>query len=1007
MRGCEVLNMKRKKMLSIKGIIRNKITVIIAIIAFWAIGSKIQEVQAGYSASVAYQYYLLGTEADTIKESTESTDLPMNLGSLGSGGVSGEFSYDDIVNSAGEENEEQAKQFASIMATYSTFNYFSNKVEGFASILPYFGRWASAIILLPLAVIMDLLSTIVPALVGLIAKLNVVRFLADMLTNLPISSSLADALGVNVDTFKKFTEALLSFAVIMILLTLGKMFQSGGKVDQRNFSKLKGRLFSIIAVPVIIGIGATIIDEVMSLAMSSTSNTSAFSRYLVDDRSWAYNFNFAPNGNDAKDGNISPDNNSSYVDLDFNPYTNTGKKRISKINSQSSLANEDNSKFNFSNSALVLSFVSSESFSAVDYINYKGTKASQHFYGQEGKGNGETFGSYYQYAVNNQDKWVDVENAYNASGSKKPDDKKSGVSGGYKSAIDDYVADGKLIVNPSVAWRDRFIYGAKNSGANIDKYYAEPPSYEQMTNEVGNNKENAFSNQSMFLILSTMFSETGGKYYIDAPSRGIMGMKASFDSNRSNYFVVSMVGNPFFTMFGIISKPIIQLIALCSVILAILSIGLIDMNFRPLSAWIKGSTLGDIEYSYAILVYSVGIAGTILSLIVIPEMFTTVIEYIPTLIDLGLESQGISMHTPQASLAYYGVGLVFQSAVAIILGFLFWKSKTFRNQLVALFTFCWAWAKVTGQDLERQASRSGMRISNEQKRMTDKMNARFGFNQSQYGSNNPMTRRQRAGNWWESMKQGVSDDLGWKPTAPLDDVPTTREQGFDNYESEPIMDAQDIARNGMYERAMMSLQDVEDNVPNHLQLASIEAQEGIMEVKTRPSQENYSDALDRLNLLQNDMSVEGIEQDTINHINLAKEELYNIGQTYGFNISDSNTPPIKNYEGVSDIKSGNDEGMSTTNIFNNQREENHSYSDNRVYKNKEVQQLANTLGEASNDKDIARALEMMNSAKNNTDVQRGLSKLQESIGHLDIKDREKIDTSELSKSLDKVMDLNK
>ncbi|MCZ0856302.1 hypothetical protein OCL90_14120, partial [Enterococcus faecalis] len=89
----------------------------------------------------------------------------------------------------------------------------------------------------------------------------------------------------------------------------------------------------------------------------------------------------------------------------------------------------------------------------------------------------------------------------------------------YKSAIDDYAQSGKLIVSPSVAWRDRFIYGAKNSGANMDKYYNEPPSYEQMTNAVGTNNGKAFSDQSMYLILSTMFDETGGKYYIDAPTR--------------------------------------------------------------------------------------------------------------------------------------------------------------------------------------------------------------------------------------------------------------------------------------------------------------------------------------------------------------------------------------------------------------------------------------------------------------------------------------------------------
>src|SRR5699024_4097265 len=213
---------------------------------------------------------------------------------------------------------------------------------------------------------------------------------------------------------------------------------------------------------------------------------------------------------------------------------------------------------------------------------------------------------------------IDVDHSYNPSGGKSGDTKSQ--NGGYKEAIDDYKDRDELIVSPQIAWRDRFIYGAKNSGENIDKYYDEPPSIEQIENQVGRNNGEAFSNQSMFLILSTMFNETGGKYYIDAPSRGIMQAKAAFDSNRSAYYVVSMVGNSFFTIFGLISRPIIQLIVMLATITAILSLGVIEMNTKPLMAWLKGITLGDMEYSKALIIYCVGIGGTILTLILIPAM---------------------------------------------------------------------------------------------------------------------------------------------------------------------------------------------------------------------------------------------------------------------------------------------------------------------------------------------------------------------------------------------------
>ncbi|MGP9052376.1 hypothetical protein [Lactiplantibacillus plantarum] len=1047
---------KRKRLwLWFKRISCSKIAVLLAILGVWMIGSQVQQAHAQYSPSVAYQYYLLGEESDSVQQDSKDQKAAMNVGSLGSGGVAGEFSYDDIVNSASQSQKAGAKQFASIMATYSTFNYFSNRVEGFAVILPFVGRWLSAIILLPLAVLMDLLSSVVPALVGVIAKLNVVRFLADALTNLNFSSSLADALGINMKVFQGIANALLSFLVIMILLTLGRMFKLGGRVDQEGFSKLKGRLFSLVAIPVMLGAGATLIGDVLDITMNSAdSNTSAFKRYLVDDRSWAYNYNFAPNGNNAKDGNISPDNTSSYVDLDFNPYTKKGGDRIDRINSSSSLASDSNSKFNFANSALVLSFVSSEAFSAVDYINYKGTDASQAFYGQNNVGAGDTYGSYYKYAIGNQKELADVSNSYNPSGSmRSPQDKhlKTGMNGGYKSAIDDYVEDKKLKVSPQIAWRDRFIYGAKSSGENIDKYYKEAPSYEQMTNEVGTKSGNAFSDQSMFLILSTMFGETGGKYYIDAPARGVMQVKATFDSNRSNYFVVSMVGNPFFTIFGLIAKPIVQLVVLCAVVFAVLEMGFIDMNLRPFVAWLKGSTLGDIEYAYALLVYSIGIAGTILALTVIPELFTRAVEYIPDIVNLGLDSAGVKMHTPQASLSFYGVKLIFQASIALILGFIFLKSKTFRNRFIELFTFAWAWAKTTGERLEQQASRGSSRIKREQQSMHRGLSSRMaGFTStfSSDGDNEQQKPSQRMRNWMKETGQGIKDDLGIKPILkPKDVTPTSSEESFENYGTEPVMDAKDIARNGMYERSLSNLQGVQDNVPQHVQTALIEAENVIMALRNNPSQEGYNDALNRISVVQDDMAKDGITDDRFNQVNQARDEVQRIGHSYNYDEDpESPVSPKENNLGDGDLSQRENDSQriipATTTIYNDNQqdqhsedhhtEDQHSDEDYRTYQNtddnrsfntvnspnnttvnnkryevKEVQQLANTLGDASGNKDIANALQRMNNAKDNTQVQRGLSKLQESISHLDLKDREKIDNSELAKSLDRVADLNR
>ena len=977
--------MKKVKLwLVFKKIFRSKAIVVLALVLAWCVGSKMQVVKADYSASVAYQYYLLGEKSDDIVDSTKDQKIALKMGSIGSGGISGEFSYDEIVNSASEKNVPEAKKFASIMATYSTFNYFSNKVEGFGAIIPFLGRVLSGIVLLPLAVATDVLSALFVPLIQVVAKLNIIPLLAELLTNLSIKSKLTEALGIDPAVFKKFVEILFTFSVVMIIFTLGRMFKMGGKVDQRAFSKLKGRLFSIVAVPIIVGIGATIINDIMTITMSGASTTNAFSRYLIDDRSWAYNYNFAPNGNDASEGNIAPNNNGSYVDLSFNPYTEKGKARIEKINADSSLANQSGGAFNFGNSALVLSYISSQSFSAVDYINYKGTVASKTLYGQDDKANSDTFGSYYEHAKKAEKNLADVSKSFYPSGGERATDK-GAVNGGYKSAISDYVTkDKKLNVSPSIAWRDRFIYGAKSSGESIDKYYKEAPSLEQMENEVGNNGGSAFSDQSMFLILSTMFNETGGKYAITAPSRGVMSKIPSFDSNRSNYFVVSMVGSPYFTIFGIISKPLIQVVAMLAVIGAVMTFGLIDMNLRPLSAWIKGSTLGDIEYSYAMLVYSVGIAGTILSMFVIPSLFTTAIEYIPTIMNVTLETAGLTMHTPQSSIAYYGVNLIFQSIIAISIAFLFVKSPTFRDKLISLFTFCWAWAKVTGDRLERQTGGNGSAIVREQKNMSDRFNKRFNdeVRKSRGGEdyNSPLGRFKDG---YNDTVDGIKQDLGRggrqnnKTTANSPDV-------YNNHNSEPLLSVQDIARNGMFARADDDLRQLEDSEYQSVRFGAMDTQEELTKLKQNPTADGYQSALEKFESLKNNMMIENVGDADFKKFNTAQEELHNIGNSLGFNGG------------------GNSGGnIFTTNHYNSQ------HSEYYKYETKEVQALADTLGSVSENRDIARALDKINNAHDNAGVQKGLSKLQESISHLDLKDREQIDNSQLSKSLDRIMDLKK
>jgi hypothetical protein len=703
-----------------KTLLKSKFIVILAMALFWIAGTitingQASQGDAFYKFSNVFQYYMLDnskgddmTQASNITEKDKKKTVA-SMGNLGSGGASGTFSYDDIVNSIdGKDRKKIAKSFCSEMATYSTFKYTSNQVQGFESIFQYLGKSLLMVILLPLGFVTDLLNLIVPAFISLVAKLNVITLLGNLYMKSDMGARTAKYFGVSIPDLKVFMDAALAFAISAILISVVLTIRKGN-IDTRHSGKLKGRLFNLVALGIVVSGGATIIQDASQLVAKTKQFDSGFAQYLIDDRSWAYNYNFTPSGNDTGAKNDIKPGKGSYVDLSFNPYSDKGKARIHDINKDSSLAG---GKKIFSNSALAYSYCANESFSAVDFINYKGSEASKYKYGQPGQKLDSLAGSYYEYAnkmAKNGD-LNDVDQVFTGSDTKE--NKGFDTKGPYKSAKDDYFKKehSKIVwkTTPQVAYRDRFIYGVKSAGKNVDKYYKEDPSWEQIITTVGSsNGGYGMANGSMYLILSTIFSETGGRYYIGAPARGIMNSVPSFDSNRSNYNVVSMVGNPFFSIPGMISEPLIRVIVFLMAICAIEAIGLIEMNVKPAAAWFKGLFIGDIEYSYAFIIYSIGIAGTVLGLMVIPNLIVAIFTSAATLISVPIPE---GVQTPQGSLSFFGFQLVIEAIVAVAMGILFLKSKKFRDAMTDALIFPWSWASTTGERLERRVNPYGAAV---------------------------------------------------------------------------------------------------------------------------------------------------------------------------------------------------------------------------------------------------------------------------------------------------------
>ncbi|WP_300955984.1 hypothetical protein [Lactobacillus hominis] len=884
--------MKKKNVksffMTLKRVVNSKVVVLLSMMTLFALGTmKVANADVNYEFANAFQYFMLDNRADQVKEGAQEKKA-VHIASLGSGGVTGSFSYSEIVNSAPgtgkakEKNKKTAEQFVTEMATYSTFNYFSNRIQGFESITPTIGRFV-AVVLIPFAILVDFLGLILPSMLNLLAKLNVIPLLGAAITNLGVQSNLFQALSITKEQVNTIVNIALSVSTSFILIAVFMTLRRGGQnIDRRWLKRLEGRLFTIICLPLVVGFSATLLNSIGDLASTApVMDSSNFSNYLIDVRSWAYNYNFAPNGNSASASDLKA--TKGYVDLDFNPYTDPGQARIKQINSKSSIVGDGSI---FPNTSLMLAFVTSSSFSATDYINYQGSEESKQ---------NNTYGSYYDYANNyTNKKLVDIEKAYVPS-SGQTYGNKTDQNGPYKSAINDYKVDGKDTLNTSkvTAWRDRFIYGAKNAG-DLNKYYGESPSQEMVKNMVGGTKSSTIpSDQSMFLILSTIFDETGGRYYVSAPSRGAYSLIGKFDSNRSDYYTVSMVGEPLFTVFALLGGPLINLVCLLAAVVALFSVGFVEMNVRPLSTWLKGLFIGDIEYSEAFIIYSLGISGTVAVYTVMPSLImgffnalsSGVVKTIPTV-------AGLTPTSPQQSLAYHGVPKIIAGCIAILMTVLYFKSEKFRNTLNEVYTFVWNWALEAGDRLERSIN-TQIAQDRDKAKMLGAKTERYPFLENA----NKLDNRFKA---WSNRVRGLENDPEELPNGgemPISEHEEQEELNGNPYDSrtERPKGPSDIKRDGQIQRAENALDEVIDNpdISDELSDKASDAQNTLDELKKNPSTDAITDAQNSLHDLRDQLVSDGASDEAIAAVDRALDEINEVGQDQGLDMDRETKPANK------------------------------------------------------------------------------------------------------------------
>lgn len=706
----------RKIRKKLKKILKSRTVVTLAIIAgvtlaFYvpqqvhSMEQQVGDSTTGTNVSTVYQYYLL-KDIGNHEDDTPWWDIVKKAKKAGIGALSGgnvtNINYSDMIQAASDENE--AKTFVTAMVTLNGYNYLDTTSHGLEAIGGNIVRTVFGFILSWFGLILDILVGIFPGLVSIMAKMNITVLIGNFFVDTGKASPMLDALGLTKDEFKKWLDFFLTIAATGIVILVVYMMRKG-TVDQQASSKLKGRLVCLIGMPVIMAGGATVISDVMDIS-SNAFDVTPFEDYLLDTESWAKKSNFSL----EQIGATSYDTDS-YLDTSYNPYIANGMRATI---AKGLAVNSEYNKGFFKNTTLALGYMSGSTYDAMNYLSYECSNQSST---DKAKGSIVDFMKTFKTSS-----LTDFSHSYSSRGTRMED--WDGLDDGTPVANvkDDYVDDKKkLIVPKSRLWCDRYIYGAKAQG-DMDTYYKAKPSLEQAFAGAGGNhgQDFQFSDASMFYILSTKFDENGGTFFLSSkPTTGIASTISNFDSQRTSYYSVSMVGNPIITTLILMTKPLVVLTVFIATFVAFLNVGIIDMNLKPFRAWIKGCTLGDINYGIASLYYVLGIVATIIAFTLVPLVIVDFLNKVMSLVAELLSSNQGDGTTAFVSEIGIGIPVAAQSLAAMALFHCYRKNVLkCRDKLTELLMMPWIWASDKGQRLEDSAgSMAGISDKAEKKHM--------------------------------------------------------------------------------------------------------------------------------------------------------------------------------------------------------------------------------------------------------------------------------------------------
>lgn len=665
----------------------------------------VNKANADTDISDVYQYYLLANSSgQTPKVSSSDSSSSGSSGGiakgisglLGNGGNQGTFSYQDIIS--GATDEASAKKFSTIMATLSSYSFISVKSNGVSSWLSIVGRGIAGFLLMIIGLFVDLFTLIQVGIVNFIAQYNPYTLLAGIWGQTAAAQDIASAFGLSTSDLKMWSSTFLVIFTIVIIWTLVAMMRRGD-IDSSKTKKFWGRLVGFVTMPlVIIGV-CELLGTASSMATNGQAGQPDFANWIMDVETWAERDRF-DTGIAFSGVSISakPDE-GKYVDTNFNPYagktSSNGNSYAAKVGQN--LYAEGDIKASgtwFPNATLALNYATSGSIDPSDYLSSVMTT--------DLPGYRKNFPNKVIYDFKG-DYYAAGGNTLSGGAGQTGDAKGIGKASADYETTDPKSNGFKTTQNWKKTWIDRYIYGAKHSGA-LSTYYKQGPSAEQVYSNAGGGDGDKLTYESTYFVLNTKFNSQGGSFSLDGPTWGAYSTISKFDSNRYYYYKYSMVGNPAFTIPAMISQGMIKALITLAIVVTMFSVGIVDMFVRPFRAWIKSSTFGDIEYTYAQLAYGAGLLGTIAALDVLPsviyDIFNFAISFVSKMVtgNFGTSAQAA---TDATSSEMAGFAYIISGGLAIVAWIAYVKNwGGMRDKVTEVMVIPWVWAKDKGQQLE-------------------------------------------------------------------------------------------------------------------------------------------------------------------------------------------------------------------------------------------------------------------------------------------------------------------